>query len=287
MISFGFSEERDSRAITKEVAAYVQKHVVNGKQVELFFNLVHFDFSKIDLKTKVFSHVVDFGPSAHLFFLAADSLFLFILLYFFAQPKAADGVPRGFSNLVELMVSFVYKDICVAQMGEEEGERLAPFFLTLFVLILVANYIGVVPGMSTPTSNINFTAALALMIFILMPFLGIRHQGFWGFLKSFFPQNLPWYLGMTIGPFIYATEFLGMFIRSFALCIRLFANMLAGHMMILSVAGLIVAYGLKGISALVLLLIIYALKILICFLQAYIFVLLSAIFLSLCMHPHE
>src|SRR6185295_7235407 len=115
-----------------------------------------------------------------------------------------------------------------------DGDDYLPYFLTLFFFILICNLIGLVPWGATATGNISVTVTLALTTFCLINFAGVRKHGVIHYLQTFIPHGLPFWLV----PLMFVIEILGLFTKSFALCIRLFANMIAGHIVILAFLGL-------------------------------------------------
>jgi F-type H+-transporting ATPase subunit a len=194
------------------------------------------------------------------------------------QPGRA---PRGWTNLMEVLVKFVRDDICVATLGEEDGRKMAPLFLTFFFFIATLNLMGLVPLFSTATGNIGVTAALAIVTFCFMVFGAIYMNGPIAFAKGFVPSGIPWPILIIIVPL----EVLGVAIKCIALTIRLFANMFAGHIVVFSLLGLLVTFGVAALPAVVMALAIDLLEIFIALLQAYIFTLLSAMFIGQMYHP--
>jgi F-type H+-transporting ATPase subunit a len=140
---------------------------------------------------------------------------------------------------------------------------------------------GLVPLFVTARGNLGVTAALASVTLCFMIGGAIYKNGFVGFLKCFTPPGIPWPILIMLTPL----EVLGIFIRTFALTIRLFANMLAGHIVIFSLLGLVYMFGWVAVPALALAVGVYLLELMIAFLQAFIFTLLSAIFMGLLYHP--
>ena len=187
------------------------------------------------------------------------------------------------TNLLEVIVVFVRDNISVPYLGEKDGMKLTPLFCTFFFLILVTNIMGLVPLFATATANINVTAALAILTFMMMVGGAIYKNGLWGFIKALVPSGIPGPILILVFPL----EFLGLFIKPFTLMIRLFANMLAGHIVIISLLGIIVTFGFVALPAIFLALGIYILEILVAFLQAYIFTLLSAMFIGQLHHPEH
>lgn len=192
-------------------------------------------------------------------------------------------VPSGMRGLLETFVVFIRDEIVLPNTGEE-GRPYVPYFLTLFFFILVVNLLGMVPGSATATGNIAVTAALAGCTFVLINLAGIREHGFVHHVKNFIPHGLP----VWLVPLMLPLEIIGLVTKCFALTIRLFANMIAGHIVILAFLSMIFMFGsifvapisvgaAVGLSLL---------EIFVCFLQAYIFTLLTSIFVGASLHPH-
>jgi F-type H+-transporting ATPase subunit a len=164
------------------------------------------------------------------------------------------------------------------------GERYLPFFFTLFFFILTCNLLGLIPFMQTPTGSINITAGLAIITFAMTQFLGMKNNGLLGYWKGLLPPGVP----LFVLPIMIVVEFLGLLTKPFALCIRLFANMTAGHVVVLALIGLIftLGYGATPVS-IIFALFIDLLEILIALLQAYIFTILSALFIGMAVHQEH
>ena len=160
---------------------------------------------------------------------------------------------------------------------------MTPLFCTFFFFILGMNLMGMIPLFATATANVNVTFGLAFVTLCFMVFGAIYKNGFVGFLKAFIPSGVP----APILILLFPIEFLGLFIKAFALTIRLFANMLAGHIVILSLLGLVILMGLGALPAVALAVFIDLLEVLVVFLQAYIFTLLSAMFIGQMYHPEH
>lgn len=189
--------------------------------------------------------------------------------------------PSGMTNLLESLVKFVRDDICIANLGEKDGRKMAPLFLTFFFFIVTCNLMGLVPLFSTATGNINVTFGLATVTFFFMVIGAMVVNGPIAFFKSFAPSGVPWPILILIVPL----EMIGLVIKCAALTIRLFANMLAGHIVVFSLIGLLVSFGLVALPALAMALAISMMEIFIAFLQAYVFSLLSAMFIGHMYHP--
>ena len=187
-------------------------------------------------------------------------------------------VPTRLQSVAESLYDLVFG------MTEEvlgpQGRAYFPFIFTLFAFILAANLLGLIPGAFTVTSHIIVTLALALMVFIGATVVGFIKHGT-GYLKLFVPAGVP----PALLPFVVPIEIISYFIRPFSLSIRLFANMMAGHMMLKVIAGFVIMLGvLAGWLPLLALVAIYALELLVAVLQAYVFVLLTCLYLNDALH---
>jgi F-type H+-transporting ATPase subunit a len=187
-------------------------------------------------------------------------------------------VPTRLQSVAESLYDLVFG------MTEEvlgpQGRAYFPFIFTLFAFILAANLLGLIPGAFTVTGHIIVTLALALMVFIGATVVGFIKHGT-GYLKLFVPAGVP----PALLPFVVPIEIISYFIRPFSLSIRLFANMMAGHMMLKVIAGFVIMLGvLAGWLPLLALVAIYALELLVAVLQAYVFALLTCLYLNDALH---
>lgn len=197
--------------------------------------------------------------------------------------KKDQKFPSGLNTLLELFVEFIRDQIAIQAMGKKDGIRLTPLLCTIFFFILGLNLMGLVPLFSTATANLNVTGALACVTLFMLTVGVIWKNGIGGFFKAFVPSGVPAPILLLIVPL----EFVGIFIKCFALMIRLFANMLAGHMVIYSLLGLVVMVGWLALPAVFLAVAISALEVFVAFLQAYIFTILTAVFIGQMMHPEH
>jgi F-type H+-transporting ATPase subunit a len=220
--------------------------------------------------------------TVHMVMLVIAGLLLYLL--FGVLYRKDQETPHGLTNFLEVFVLFVRDEISVANLGPKDGRAFAPFFCSLFFFLLCLNLMGLIPLFSTATANVNVTAALATVTLGVMVVGGIAKNGVGGFLHTFMPSGVPWPILVILFP----VEVLGMLIKPFALTIRLFANMLAGHIVLFSMIGLVGVFGLQAaVPAMVLGGAIYVLELLVAVLQAYIFTLLSAIFIGSFLHPEH
>ncbi len=207
---------------------------------------------------------------------------ILVAVFCFLYDKKA-RVPRRFTNLLELLVIFIRDDIAKKNLGEDDGRRMTPFLCTLFFFILTLNLMGLIPVFSTATANPNVTGALAFFTLCFMIFGTLYKGGVKGFKNALVPAGVPKGILIILVPI----EFLGLFIKTGALMIRLFANMLAGHMVILAMLGLVLLLGFVALPSVILAVCIGILEIFIAFLQAYIFTMLTAVFIGQMYHPHH
>lgn len=208
-------------------------------------------------------------------------LFVFIL--------AANQKTGRLRTLAEMFVMFVRDDLVLPNL-HEKGRKLVPFFCTLFIFILFSNYLGMLPWAKTVTSNISVTAGLALISLFIIISQSIKNNGFWGFVKTFLPGGVPWWLA----PLMFPLEILSLMIRIFVLAVRLFANMTAGHIILIGLISFIFIMGARGIMegfftsgpVMMMTLFVSILELLVAVIQAYVFTLLTAIFASLQLEAH-
>jgi F-type H+-transporting ATPase subunit a len=193
-------------------------------------------------------------------------------------------VPKGFVNVVEIIIVFV-RDEIVQPTIKENQEKYLPYLLTTFFFILLGNFFGLIPFSATITSNIAVTATLAVLSFIVTQAAGIRSYGLFGYFKAMIPHGMP----IAILPLIIVVEILALFTKPFALCIRLFANMIAGHVVIFSLLGLIFIMGSIFVApiSVAFALFIYLLELLVALIQAYIFTMLSSLFIGMAAHQEH
>lgn len=208
------------------------------------------------------------------------SLFLVLSV---ARPRL---VPGRMQSMAELGYEFT-ADMIRAAAGED-GLVFFPFVFTIFVFVLFSNCFGLIPGSFTVTSQIAVTFALACLVILTVLVTGFAIHGI-GFLKLFVP-HAPWYLQFLLVPI----EVISFLTRPISLSVRLFANMLAGHTMLKVFAGFVIALGAAGgvftalsIAPMFLIVAISALEILVAVLQAYVFAILTCIYLNEALHLHE
>ncbi|MDW7682116.1 MAG: F0F1 ATP synthase subunit A [bacterium] len=224
----------------------------------------------------------DISITKHVLMLWIAAAILIVVIPVVLRSKSI--VPRGSANLIEAIVVFLKESVIDPNLGDESS-RYAPYLLTAFFFIISCNLLGLVPMGATATSNISVTATLAVSTLFIVQLSNIRKNGLKGYVKSFIPPGLP----KLMVPLIFLIEVLGMMTKHFALAIRLFANMLAGHLVIFTILGIIFLFKNIFISPFPILGIVFVslLEILISLIQAYIFTLLSAVFIGMNLKSHH
>jgi F-type H+-transporting ATPase subunit a len=227
-------------------------------------------------------HPIFFTNQALLMIIVALASSLFLVL----AVKPNRLVPTRGQSMAEMSYEFVANMIHSAT--GEDGLKFFPFVFTLFIFVLCSNFFGMVPGSFTVTSQIAVTLALACLVVGMVIVVGFMKHGL-GFLKLFVPQA-PWYLLILLIPI----EVISFLTRPISLSVRLFANMLAGHTMLAVFAGFVVSLGAAGglflgvaLAPLLLIVAIMLLELLVAFLQAYVFAILTCIYLNEALHLHD
>jgi len=231
---------------------------------------------------------INMGPSKHLVFFVVVAAAVILLAQLARRSYRAGGVPTGLAAVVETMVLFVRDEIAEKNIGHD-GRRFTPLLLSFFFFILLAALLGLMPFSATSTGNIAVTLALATVSFFAQQWAGISKFGLVHHFVGLVPPGMP----KLLLPIMIPVEIIGMFSKPFALMIRLFANMLAGHMVITALLLLIplaaritpaAGFMMMPVSIGLALFIMF-LEVLVAFIQAYIFTLLTSIFIGMYAHP--
>ncbi len=271
-------------------------HIGNSDEIELPFGIVwHLPHWQ---PVQVGKYSVDLSLTKHTVFMMLAALI--VALVFIMSGRAVQRAqrqgrpPRGFASAMEATALWVRQDVVLPNAGPHSA-RYAPYILTLFFFILVMNLLGVLPWGATPTGNLSVTAALALVAFLVIEISGMRTLGVKGYLGTIFflPHGLPGGVaGAILKPFMLIImtpiEIIGKLAKPFALAIRLFANMTAGHVLVLALIGLTFIFKSfsVGIASSVMATGIMLLEVFVAFLQAYVFALLTAVFIGLMQEAH-
>jgi len=236
---------------------------------------------------------LDMTPTKYVVYLWITAVLVLLLILPAARSakrRREGDAPSGGQNVVETMILFFRDQVIMPNIGHG-GEKFAPFILTLFFFILTANLLGLIPYGGSVTASISVTGALALMSLVTIEIAGMRALGAKGYLGTIFYWNtdLPMPLRIPLFLILSIVEFVGKLVKPFALAIRLMANMVAGKIVIYSLIGLIFLFGSYAIAVgpVVMTVALTLLKIFVGFLQAYIFALLTSVFIGLIRHAHH
>ena len=236
---------------------------------------------------------IDVSPTRHVVFmiLAACLVLLTVWVggYQIRRRHARGKGPSGFGAAVEAVVLFIRNDVAIANIGHG-GEKFAPYILTLFFFILYCNVLGLLPWGATPTGNLAVTGALALTAFVTIEVSGFIALGPKGYLKTivFVPEGMTGVGAVLMALIMTPIEIIGKIVKPFALTLRLFANMTAGHFVILALLGLVFIFCSWPVAAGSVAFVVFMmlLELLVAFLQAYIFALLTSVFIGMMQHAH-
>lgn len=242
-------------------------------------------------------------------FIAASVTIIMSLLGTQKYRKNINAKPSGLSQIYEILMDFINKEIIVPNIGKNYVRTWAPLGMTFFVFILTCNLLGLIPffekltlfggGGSTVTANFGVTAGLALITFFAIIIAGVKKHGFFGYWKSMIPSGVPKPVLIILIPI----EIMGMFVRPFALMMRLGANMTAGHIGMIAIfalpvilsggvdkyfdSNLQINFFMGAFAAFVAVILnvgIYFLEFIVCLVQAYVFTLLSSVFIGMAIH---
>jgi len=230
---------------------------------------------------------LDISPTRHVVMLWIAALLCIVttLLALRAHNRRTrlGRAPSGFGNSLEAVVLYMRNEVILPNVGPH-GNGYVPFLLTLFFFILFANLLGLIPYGATATGNISVTATLAIITFIVIEVAGMKAQG-WGYINTiiFWPHDMSLAMKLPITVILTPIEIIGKFTKPFALAIRLFANMVSGHVVLLALISLIFTFAtwLLVPVPIALALGISLLELFVAFLQAFIFTLLSSVFIGL------
>ena len=282
-----------------DLQGMLMHHLLDGSELEFqvlgvgpVIHLPHFDPIHIGPLT------LDLSPTKHVVFLflaALICLAIFLPIGRAMKDKYSDRAPTGLANAMEAMVLYFRDEVVRRNIGHG-ADSYTGYILTLFFFILFMNLLGLVPFGATATGNFMVTGALALVTFVVTEVSGMRALGFAGYMGTIFyaPKGLNPVGTAIMLVILTPVEFLGKLTKPFALMIRLFANMMAGHTLVLSLLGLIFMFAGGGaivaggvtIASIAMVSGIMILELFVAFLQAYIFAMLTSVFIGLIQHAH-
>jgi F-type H+-transporting ATPase subunit a len=282
-----------------DLQGMLMHHLLDGNEIELtilgrgfVIHLPQWDPIHIGGLT------IDLSPTRHVVFLvlaALACLAVFIPIAGAMRKKYRDRAPSGLANAMEAMILYFRDEVVRRNIGHG-ADAYTGYILTLFFFILAMNLFGLVPFGATATGNFMVTGALALITLVVVEISGMLSLGFKGYMKTIFfvPPGLNPVMSAIMLIILTPVELLGKLAKPFALMVRLFANMMAGHTLVLSLLGLIFMFASAGfvvvngvaVASVVMVTAIMMLEIFVAFLQAYIFAMLTAVFIGLIRHAH-
>ena len=268
----------------------IMPHITDARHMEIPWFNSHFA-KVIELPHWEPIHIggltLDLSPTKHVVMLLVAATLCCLVLITAARRHrryaTAGGAPRGVANGIEAMVLYLRNEIILPNVGHH-GNGFVPYLLTLFFFILFANILGLIPYGATATGNIAVTATLALISFVVVEIAGMRALGS-GYLRTivYWPHDdMPVFMKAGLTLILTPVEIIGKFTKPFALAIRLFANMTAGHVIVLAFIGMIFTFGSWAVAPLpfIMAVAIMLLEVLVSFIQAFIFTLLTSVFIG-------
>jgi len=275
---------------------FITPHITDASYLELPYWKAPFH-TYIELPKWAPVHIgpltFDFSPTKHVVMMLIAATLLSIVLITAANASRRDhatqGRSKGFGGAIEAMALYLRNEVVLPNVGHH-GEKYVPFALTLFFFILFMNLLGMIPFGATATGNISVTATLAIITFIMVEAAGMRANGV-GYLNTMFYWNneLPVVMRPIMFLIMSPVEMIGKLTKPFALAIRLFANMTAGHIVLLALIGLVFSFQswLLAPAPLAMALAISVLELFVAFLQAFIFTLLASVFIGQVREAHH
>ncbi len=270
---------------------FISHHIGDAKEIE--FAGGHWSLESLSIDPiHLGSIAIDLSPTRQLvvmLFVAVLLPLIFIPVARLIRSKGVEKAPSGFANAMEALIIYFRNEVVRTNIGHG-ADTFTPFILTLFFFILGMNLIGLTPLGITPTANISVTAALAIISFVVIEVSGFRALGPVGYAKTIFfmPPGVPTFMKPFILGILTIVEALGKLTKPFALAVRLLANMTAGHTLILAIMGMIFVLQsyVMGVTSVTMASLLMILELFIAFLQAYIFVMLTSVFIGLIRHAH-
>ncbi len=274
-----------------ELPDFIQHHIGDAREIE--FGGGHWSLEALSIDPiHIGSLTIDLSPTRHMVIMVVVALLMlaiFVPMAGILRKRGREKAPSGFANAMEAMIIYFRDEVVRTNIGHG-ADAFTPFILTLFFFVLGMNLIGLTPLGITPTANLSVTAALAVISFIVIEVSGFRALGPVGYAKTIFflPKGLPVWMRPIMLIILTLVEALGKLTKPFALAVRLLANMTAGHTLILALMGMIFVLQsyFVGIGAVAAASVLMVLELFIAFLQAYIFAMLTSVFIGMIRHAH-
>ena len=275
----------------EELPEWISDHIGDGGYIE--FAGGHWDLAALAFDPiRLGPVVIDLSPTRQFVAMLLVAVLLALVFVPVARTIRKRGIeraPGGFAGAMEAVILYFRDEVVRPNIGHG-ADGFTPFILTIFFFVLGMNVIGLTPLGITPTANLSVTAALAVISFVVTEISGFRALGPAGYARTIFflPAGLPLFMRPVMLAILAPVEFLGKLAKPFALAVRLLANMTAGHLLILSLIGMIfiVRTYLMGAASVTMASGLMVFELFVAFLQAYIFAMLTAVFIGLIRHAH-
>ncbi len=275
----------------EELPEWISHHIGDDRYIE--FAGGHWDLAALAVDPIRLGPVaIDLSPTRQFVVMLLVAVLLALVFVPVARTIRRRGIeraPGGFPGAMEAVILYFRDEVVRPNIGHG-ADRFTPFILTIFFFVLGMNVIGLTPLGITPTANLSVTAALAVISFVVTEISGFRALGPAGYARTIFflPAGLPLFMRPVMLAILTPVEFLGKLAKPFALAVRLLANMTAGHLLILSLIGMIfvVRTYLMGVASVTMASGLMVLELFVALLQAYIFAMLTAVFIGLIRHAH-
>jgi F-type H+-transporting ATPase subunit a len=274
----------------------IRHHLANARTIE--YPCFHVPYScELELPrwapVRIGNVAIDLSPTRHSVLLVLAAVIVALVFSYTAgavkRAQSKGTIPRGFAGAMEATTLYIRQEVILPNVGHH-GEGFVGYLLTVFFFLLVCNLLGLLPWSATATSNISVTAAMAFLSFLVIEISGMRALGFKGYMNTIFylPHGLPTLLKPVMLVIMTPIEIIGKLAKPFALAVRLFANMTAGHVVVLALLGLTFAFKsyTVGVAASAMATGIMLLELFVAFLQAFVFTLLTSVFIGLMRAAH-
>jgi F-type H+-transporting ATPase subunit a len=284
------AQEPEPAPAAKENVDFITPHITDSHSLDLPGSWSHNLTKEVELPrfepVQIGGLVVDLSITKHVVFMLVAAFLTMITLITAARSSVAGhkmrGRPHGLGAAIEALALNLRNEVILPNVGAH-GEKFVPFALTLFFFILFCNLLGLIPYGSTPTGNISVTATLAIVTFLVVEITGILTLGT-GYLATiiYWNKDLPVIVRVPMMILMSPIELLGKITKPIALTLRLFANMTAGHIVLLAIIGLIFTFGsfYVAVAPVIMAVAISMLELFVAFLQAFIFTLLASVFIG-------
>jgi F-type H+-transporting ATPase subunit a len=273
----------------KASADMIMPHITDSKHLELpwvkGWKEWNYEVTLPTWNVHIGNRVVDLGPTKHVVFMGIAGLLTCLLCIGLARAHSRHshdvGRPQGFAAGFEALILYLRNEIYLKALGGHGGAAYVPFVLSLLFFIIFCNVLGLMPWGSTPTANIAVTGTLALITLFVVEIAGIKALGA-GYMSTiiYWPHDMNIFMKIPLTLILSPIELMGKLTKPFALTMRLFANMVAGHVVLLAFIGMMFTFGVWGFPALIMATAMMFMELFVALLQAFIFSMLAAVFIG-------